>query len=60
MGVTRGNAMEYAAAVRALARGALRPVIDRAYPLPEARAAFERLEQAEQLGKIALSLTGQD
>jgi NADPH:quinone reductase-like Zn-dependent oxidoreductase len=60
MGVTLGNAVEYAAAVRALARGALRPVVDRTYPLVEARAAFERLEQAERLGKIALSLTAQD
>jgi NADPH:quinone reductase-like Zn-dependent oxidoreductase len=60
MGVTLGNAVEYAAAVRALARGALRPVVDRVYPLAQARDAFERLEQAEQLGKIALSLTGQE
>jgi NADPH:quinone reductase-like Zn-dependent oxidoreductase len=60
MGVTLGSAAEYAAAVRALARGALRPVVDRVYPLAQARAAFERLEQAHQLGKIAISLTEDD
>lgn len=34
--------------------GALRPVVDRALPLGEARAAHEALERREQFGKIVL------
>lgn len=60
MGVTLGNAAQYAAAVRALARGALRPLVDRVYPLEQARAALERLERAEQLGKIAVTVADRD
>jgi len=33
-------------------RGQLKPVIDRAYPLEEIRAAHERLEKKEQFGKV--------
>ena len=35
--------------------GRLKPVVDRSYPLSEARAAHERLEQSEQFGKIVLN-----
>jgi NADPH:quinone reductase-like Zn-dependent oxidoreductase len=35
-------------------RKQLRPVIDRVYPLSEARQAHERLEKKEQFGKIVL------
>src|SRR5436189_229830 len=56
MGSTMGNLAEYAEVVRRLGRGELRPVVDRVYPLAEARAALERLEQAEQLGKIAVEI----
>ena len=54
MGSTMGNAAEYASVVGELAAGRLRPLIDREYPLEDFRGAFERLEQGEQLGKIAL------
>ncbi len=54
MGSTMGNAAEYRAVVEALSRGELRPVVDRTYPLAEARAAFERLQRGEQFGKIVL------
>jgi NADPH:quinone reductase-like Zn-dependent oxidoreductase len=36
--------------------GKLNPVIDRVYPLSEARLAQERLEKGEQMGKIVLSI----
>jgi NADPH:quinone reductase len=39
-----------------LARGTVRPVIDRTYPLAEVRAAHERLEHNESFGKIVLLL----
>jgi len=35
--------------------GKLKPVVDRTYPLSEARAAHERLEKSEQFGKIVLN-----
>jgi NADPH:quinone reductase-like Zn-dependent oxidoreductase len=35
--------------------GKLKPVIDSAFPLSEARAAHERLEKSEQFGKIVLN-----
>jgi NADPH:quinone reductase len=37
-----------------VARGLIRPVIDRAYPLEEIRAAHERLESNAAFGKIVL------
>ncbi len=56
LGSTMGNAAEYAEIVRQLGTGALRPIVDRVYPLAEARAAFERLERGEQLGKIVVQV----
>jgi putative PIG3 family NAD(P)H quinone oxidoreductase len=38
-----------------LARGALRPVVDRVVPLARAAAAYEALERGEPFGKILLS-----
>ena len=35
--------------------GKLKPVVDRVYPLSEARAAHERMEKSEQFGKIVLN-----
>ncbi len=35
--------------------GRLKPVVDRVFPLSEARAAHERLEKSEQFGKIVLN-----
>lgn len=54
MGSTMGNAAEYAAIVRVLGRGQLRPLVDRIYPLAEARSALERLEGSEQFGKVVV------
>ena len=54
MGSTMGNAAEYREILRVLGKGHLRPALDRVYPLAEARAALERLEQGEQLGKIVV------
>ena len=42
--------------VGVLAGGALRPVVDRVYPFPEVRTAFERLARAEQLGKVVVEV----
>jgi NADPH:quinone reductase-like Zn-dependent oxidoreductase len=40
----------------ALAANQLRPVIDRIFPLSEARAAFEHMQNSSHLGKIVLAL----
>ena len=39
-----------------LARGVLRPVIDRVYKMDEVRAAHERMESNESFGKIVLKI----
>jgi NADPH:quinone reductase-like Zn-dependent oxidoreductase len=57
MGSTMGNAAEYREVVGQLAAGQLRPVVDRVFPLAEARAAFERLQRGEQQGKIAIAIS---
>jgi zinc-binding alcohol dehydrogenase/oxidoreductase len=51
-----GNDAEYREITRRLGEGQLRPVVDRVYPLAQARAAFERLERGEQLGKVVITL----
>jgi len=56
MGSTVGNEAEYQEVVRVLGTGELRPIVDRVYPLSDVRAAFERLERGEQLGKIVVDL----
>ena len=56
MGSTMGNDAEYREIVRLLGSGELRPIVDRVFPFTEARAALERLERGEQLGKIAVEI----
>jgi NADPH:quinone reductase-like Zn-dependent oxidoreductase len=38
--------------------GRAKPVIDTVFPLNEARAAHERMEAGEQVGKIVLRIPG--
>ena len=57
MGSTMGNDAEYREIVRLLGGGELRPIVDRVFPFAEARAAFERLERGEQLGKVAVEIS---
>jgi len=56
LGSTMGNAAEYAEIVRLLGQGQLRPIVDRVYPMAEARKAYERLGRGEQLGKVAVQV----
>jgi NADPH:quinone reductase-like Zn-dependent oxidoreductase len=56
LGSTMGNAAEYAEIVRRLGEGQLRPIVDRVYPLEQARAAYERLGKGEQLGKVVVEI----
>jgi zinc-binding alcohol dehydrogenase/oxidoreductase len=56
LGSTMGTRADFEAAFELVKTGRARPVIDRVFPLSEARAAHERLEAGEQLGKIVLSI----
>jgi NADPH:quinone reductase-like Zn-dependent oxidoreductase len=58
MGSTMGNAREYGEILRRLGQGELRPIVDRVYPLAEARKAYERLAKGEQLGKVVVEVVG--
>jgi len=56
LGSTMGTPADFQGAYDLIAAGKARPVVDRVFPLSEARAAHERLEAGEQLGKIVLSI----
>jgi len=56
LGSTMGNDAELDAITGELAAGRLHPPVDRVYPLSEGRAAFARLEEAAQFGKIVLTI----
>jgi NADPH:quinone reductase-like Zn-dependent oxidoreductase len=56
LGSTMGNDTEFAAIVEHFNAGRLRPAIDRVYPLADGRAAFARLEQGNQFGKIVVAI----
>jgi NADPH:quinone reductase-like Zn-dependent oxidoreductase len=56
LGSTMGTPADFQGACDLIAAGKARPVVDRVFPLADARAAHERLEAGEQLGKIVLSI----
>ncbi len=56
LGSTMGTAEDFAGAYELIASGRARPVVDQVFPLEEIRAAHERMEAGEQLGKIVLSI----
>jgi NADPH:quinone reductase-like Zn-dependent oxidoreductase len=56
IGSSMGTRAEFATVMGLVFEGKLKPVLDRDYPLDEARLAQERLEKGEQLGKITLTI----
>lgn len=56
MGSTMGSLQEYREIVRLLGQGHLRPTVDSAFPLAKGIQAVERLERAEQMGKIVIEM----
>jgi len=56
LGSTMGTKADFEGAYELMASGRARPVVDEVVPLAEIRAAHERLEAGEQLGKIVLSI----
>ncbi len=57
LGSTMGSKEDFEACLDLVTSGRARPVIDEVLPLEEARAAHERLEAGQQLGKIVLTIT---
>jgi zinc-binding alcohol dehydrogenase/oxidoreductase len=58
LGSTMGSAEDFEACLELVTSGRARPVIDEVFPLSEVRAAHERLEAGEQLGKIVFRIPG--
>jgi zinc-binding alcohol dehydrogenase/oxidoreductase len=56
LGSTMGTPEDFAGAYELVTSGRARPVVDEVIPLEEIRAAHERLEAGEQLGKIVLTI----
>jgi NADPH:quinone reductase-like Zn-dependent oxidoreductase len=56
IGSTMGTRRDFSTVMDLVFSGKLKPVIDRTYPLSEARAAHERLERNEQRGKVVLEI----
>ena len=56
LGSTMGNSGEFQAVLDAVDRG-LKPVVDSVYPLSEVEDALNRLDAAEQFGKVVLSVS---
>jgi NADPH:quinone reductase-like Zn-dependent oxidoreductase len=55
-GSTMGTHAEFADMLRMFSTGRLRPVVDKVFPLAEAREALRRLEEKRQFGKIVLAV----
>jgi zinc-binding alcohol dehydrogenase/oxidoreductase len=51
-----GTLQDFTTVMELIYAGRLRPVLDRSYPLSEARRAQERLEKGQQMGKITLDI----
>jgi zinc-binding alcohol dehydrogenase/oxidoreductase len=56
LGSTMGTREDFEGAYELVKSGRARPVVDSVYPLSEARAAHERLESGEQVGKVVLDI----
>lgn len=52
LGSTMGSAEEYIEMIQFIQKHQIKPVIDQMYPLEQFEEAFNRMEQAKQLGKI--------
>jgi NADPH:quinone reductase-like Zn-dependent oxidoreductase len=56
MGTTMGTMEEFRAMVQVYSTGGLRPVIDEVFAMEDVSAAHERMEAADQFGKIILNI----
>ncbi len=56
LGSSMGTKADFEGAFELVKSGRAKPVVDEVFPLQETRAAHERLEAGEQLGKIVLRI----
>jgi zinc-binding alcohol dehydrogenase/oxidoreductase len=56
LGSTMGSPREFAAFLKLYAEAKLHPVIDQVFPLAEAAAAHQRMNESKQFGKIVLKI----
>lgn len=56
IGSTMGTKRDFAVVMGLVFTGKLNPVLDQDFPLPEARAAQERLASGRQMGKVTLHI----
>jgi NADPH:quinone reductase-like Zn-dependent oxidoreductase len=57
-GSTMGTREDFEGAYELIARGAAQPIVDRVFPLEQAPAAHEYLEEGRQFGKVVLEIPG--
>jgi NADPH:quinone reductase-like Zn-dependent oxidoreductase len=57
-GSTMGTREDFKGAYELVARGAAQPIVDRVFPLEQAPAAHEYLEEGRQFGKVVLEIPG--
>ncbi|NEU32285.1 zinc-binding dehydrogenase [bacterium LRH843] len=60
LGTTMGSRDEFKDMLHFVKRYNIKPVIDKVFPLSDAKNAFKRLGEAEQFGKIALKMNHSD
>jgi len=58
LGSTMGSREDWRRLVETVVANRLRPVVDSVHALADGRAAYERMVQAEQFGKIVVSVAG--
>jgi NADPH:quinone reductase-like Zn-dependent oxidoreductase len=56
IGSTMGTLSDFRQVMTLVFSGRLEPILDRTYPLSEARAAQDRLAAGDQMGKITLAI----
>jgi zinc-binding alcohol dehydrogenase/oxidoreductase len=57
-GSTMGTREDFEGVYELVASGKVKPIVDRVFPLAEAAAAHEYLEEGRQFGKVILSIPG--
>ncbi len=55
LGSTMGSNHEFAEVVSLFRAGALKPIVDRVYPVEQAADAYARLDSGEQFGKLVIT-----
>ncbi|MBN1866523.1 zinc-binding dehydrogenase [Candidatus Sumerlaeota bacterium] len=58
MGSTMGSREDFRSLLETVSATRLKPVMDRVFPLDQARDALERMAKGEQMGKIVLGVSG--